>query len=110
MFVFFFVFYDTWLQKTEVARKTLCFTSKRIIICKRREFSCIKLRHCFVFSYYQDRLPLMLNECLPYLEKRQKESSDFTYEVSICDFFKRIIVFTKICYIVLLSQIYYSTS
>uniref|UniRef100_A0A915ELZ9 Glycosyltransferase 2-like domain-containing protein n=1 Tax=Ditylenchus dipsaci TaxID=166011 RepID=A0A915ELZ9_9BILA len=30
----------------------------------------------------EDRLPLMLDECLEYLEKRKKAESTFTYEVS----------------------------
>jgi dolichyl-phosphate beta-glucosyltransferase len=29
----------------------------------------------------QERLPLMLEDCLPYLEERAKASTNFTYEV-----------------------------
>ncbi|KAI1719352.1 glycosyl transferase family 2 domain-containing protein [Ditylenchus destructor] len=33
----------------------------------------------------EDRLPLMLDECLEYLEKRHKENTHFTYEVIVVD-------------------------
>ncbi|KAM3717564.1 Dolichyl-phosphate beta-glucosyltransferase [Dirofilaria immitis] len=33
----------------------------------------------------QERLPIMLNECLPYLEERQAEDSSFTYEIIVVD-------------------------
>lgn len=33
----------------------------------------------------EERLPVMLDECLPYLEDRRKSSKDFTYELIIVD-------------------------
>ncbi|VDO26558.1 unnamed protein product [Onchocerca flexuosa] len=33
----------------------------------------------------QERLPIMLNECLPYLEERQTKDDSFTYEIIVVD-------------------------
>uniref|UniRef100_A0A8R1Y062 DNA-directed RNA polymerases I and III subunit RPAC1 n=1 Tax=Onchocerca volvulus TaxID=6282 RepID=A0A8R1Y062_ONCVO len=33
----------------------------------------------------QERLPIMLNECLPYLEERQIKDDSFTYEIIVVD-------------------------
>ncbi|EFO27840.2 hypothetical protein LOAG_00653 [Loa loa] len=33
----------------------------------------------------QERLPIMLNECLPYLEDRQAENDSFSYEIIVVD-------------------------